>query len=77
MGLEQTEKGEPSRLHSNPATPTSSVPVNVNLMVGEWVAPPPDIGSPLWSTAEVMDVSGGIVSMHGMLLIGLPESIPF
>jgi len=33
MGLEQAENGKPSRLHSNPATATLSVPVNVNLVV--------------------------------------------
>ena len=60
--LAQEENPAPSRLHSKPATPTMSVPSKVNVIESESVDPPAVIASPFPSTAEVMVVSGEVVS---------------
>ena len=65
MGLEQAVKAVPSKLQSKPVTPTLSVPVKLIVRALELVEPPFTTEALLPSMAEVMVVSGGVVSGGG------------
>src|SRR5262249_52501167 len=60
-------KGAASRRHSNPATPTSSVPAAVNVTELESVMPPLGMDPPFASIADTMEVSGGVISLRTVI----------
>src|SRR5262245_24796487 len=65
-GLAQALNAALSRLQAKPLTATLSLPVKVNLIADELILAPLAIGLPLPSTAAVIVVSGGTVSVGGV-----------
>ena len=62
MGVTQASNNKPSRLHSKPVRPLLSVPLIVKVIDVNRADPPFVTGAPAPSTAEVIIVSGGVVS---------------
>lgn len=63
QGKKKSKKGSGGRnVHSKPEIPVSSVPAKVKVVVFERANPPLAIPMPFPSTAEMIEVSGGVLA---------------